>query len=122
MDKHVVFYDAECPLCRWVKFILQKLDWLDAVDWFPVQEVSEATREKANAYKNMYDEIYMLTTDKQLLTGYNTVRKLLSLLPATFPVAILMYMPFTRVLGSPAYRYFSRRRYRWFGRVDYERG
>ncbi|QDI90535.1 DUF393 domain-containing protein [Salicibibacter halophilus] len=121
MRKHVVFYDGECPLCRAVKRVLGKLDWRDAIHWHAVQEISAATLEKANAYKNMYDEIYMLTPDKQVLTGFNTVRKLLVLLPLTFPVAVLMYVPGAGLIGGPVYRFFSSRRYQWFGRVPYER-
>lgn len=119
MDKHIVFYDAECPLCRTVKAVLQKLDWLDRINWLPVQEVNEATRERINSYKNMYDEIYMYTRDKKVLTGYYTVRKILSLLPVTVPLAVFMYLPFTKNIGDPAYRFISKRRYRWFGRVPY---
>lgn len=119
MDKHIVFYDAECPLCRTVKAVLQKLDWLDRINWLPVQEVNEATRERINSYKNMYDEIYMYTRDKKVLTGYHTVRKILSLLPVTIPLAVIMHLPFVKNIGDPAYRFISKRRYRWFGRVPY---
>ncbi|MBB6449315.1 putative DCC family thiol-disulfide oxidoreductase YuxK [Geomicrobium halophilum] len=120
MDQHIVFYDAECPLCRSVKAVLQKLDWQNDVAWFPVQRVSRNTLEKANAYKNMYDEIYMLTKDKKVLTGYNTVRKLLSIFPVTLPFALFLYLPGAIVLGRPIYRFVSIRRYRWFGRVSYK--
>ncbi|MBY7144338.1 DUF393 domain-containing protein [Virgibacillus sp. NKC19-3] len=119
MDKHIVFFDAACPLCRSVKAVLQKLDWLDRINWFPVQDVKAATRERINRYKDMYDEIYMYTRDKKVLTGYDTVRKILSLLPLTIPLAVLMYLPFAKTIGSPAYRFISKRRYRWFGRVPY---
>jgi len=119
MEKHVVFYDAECPLCRTVKIIVKKLDWRRAIAWHPVQEVSEETREIANAYKNMYDEIYMYTKDGQVLTGFYTVREILTLLPVTFPLAGVLYLPFAENIGDSVYRFISKRRYRWFGRVPY---
>ncbi|QKY71023.1 thiol-disulfide oxidoreductase DCC family protein [Lentibacillus sp. CBA3610] len=119
MDKHIVFYDAECPLCRTVKAVLKRLDWKGAIFWFPVQKVSESTRERINAYKNMYDEIYMYTKDKKVLTGFYTVRRILSVLPATVPLAVLLYFPFIDYVGDPAYRFVSTRRYKWFGRVPY---
>lgn len=119
MNKHIVFFDAECPLCRTVKAVLKKLDWNEAVFWFPVQKVSEPTRDRINAYKNMYDEIYMYTKDKKVLTGFYTVRKILALLPVTIPLALLLYLPFAPIIGDPAYRFISKRRYKWFGRVPY---
>ncbi|GAB3061450.1 thiol-disulfide oxidoreductase DCC family protein [Virgibacillus ainsalahensis] len=121
MRKHIVFYDAECPLCRTVKAFLKKLDWLEAIAWYPVQEISETTRQRVNAYKNMYDEIYMYTKDKKVLTGFYTVRKIFSLLPVTIPLAALMHFPFAKNIGSPAYLFISKRRYRWFGRVPYDK-
>jgi len=121
MNKHIVFFDAECPLCRTVKTLLKKLDWSKAIFWYPVQEVSESVRSRANGYKNMYDEIYMYTKDKRMLTGFNTVRKILSLLPATIPLALLLYLPFAEIIGDPAYRFVSTRRYQWFGRVPYNK-
>ncbi|SFB07560.1 Predicted thiol-disulfide oxidoreductase YuxK, DCC family [Lentibacillus halodurans] len=121
MDKHVVFFDAECPLCRTVKAVLKKLDWNDAIFWYPVQEVSESTKKRVHLYKNMYDEIYMYTKDKQMLTGFYTVRKILSLLPATMPLAVSLYLPFAENIGDPAYRFISKRRYKWFGRVPYNK-
>ncbi|WP_036577527.1 thiol-disulfide oxidoreductase DCC family protein [Oceanobacillus picturae] len=121
MNKHVVFFDAECPLCRTVKAVLKRLDWNDTIFWYPVQEVSESIKERVNNYKNMYDEIYMYTKDKRVLTGFNSVRKILSLLPATTPFALLLYLPFVQIIGDPAYRFISTRRYKWFGRVPYNK-
>ncbi|WP_174615506.1 thiol-disulfide oxidoreductase DCC family protein [Virgibacillus ihumii] len=121
MNKHIVFFDAECPLCRTVKAVLKRLDWFDTIFWHPVQEVSESIKTRVNEYKNMYDEIYMFTVDKQVLTGFNTIRKILSLLPATIPLALLCYIPFVKKIGDPAYRFVSIHRYKWFGRVPYKK-
>ncbi|GAA5417380.1 hypothetical protein Pryu01_02443 [Paraliobacillus ryukyuensis] len=122
MNKHIVFFDAECPLCRTVKAVLKRLDWNNTIFWHPVQEVRESIKERVNNnYKNMYDEIYMYTIDKRVLTGFNTVRKILSLLPATIPLALLLYLPFVKNIGDPVYRFISTHRYKWFGRVPYNR-
>src|SRR5699024_9762016 len=107
MNRHIVFFDAECPLCRTVKAALKKLDWNDAIFWYPVQEVSESVKERVNGYKNMYDEIFMYTKDKQMLTGFDTVRRILSILPATMPLALLLHLPFAKIIGDPAYRFVS---------------
>ncbi|TFJ92368.1 thiol-disulfide oxidoreductase DCC family protein [Lentibacillus salicampi] len=121
MNKHIVFFDAECPLCRTVKLVLKKLDWRNAILWYPVQEVNESIKERVNGYKNMYDEIYMYTNEKQMLTGFYTVRRILASLPVTTPLALLLYLPFAENIGEPAYRFISIRRYKWFGRVPYNK-
>ncbi|SFE18252.1 Predicted thiol-disulfide oxidoreductase YuxK, DCC family [Lentibacillus persicus] len=120
MTKHIVFYDAECPLCRTVKAVLMKLDKNDAILWHPVQKVREDHQLEINIYKNMYDEIYMYTKNKEVLTGFYTVRKILSVLPATKLIGRFLYMPFVDYVGDPAYRFVSTRRYKWFGRVPYD--
>ncbi|ALX49328.1 thiol-disulfide oxidoreductase DCC family protein [Lentibacillus amyloliquefaciens] len=120
MAKHIVFYDAECPLCRTVKAVLMRLDRNETITWYPVQNVRKELQARINIYKNMYDEIYMYTKDRKVLTGFYTVRKILSVLPATKPIGMLFYLPLVDYIGDPAYRFVSTRRYKWFGRVPYE--
>ncbi|MBJ7895809.1 thiol-disulfide oxidoreductase DCC family protein [Bacillus atrophaeus] len=119
MEQNLVFYDAQCPLCRSLKAVLKKLDWAQRLRWFPVQEIDQSTYEKALKYKDVYDEIHMLTANNVMLKGFYTVRKILSVLPLTAPLGWLLYLPFADKLGKPLYQFISRHRYQWFGRLPY---
>lgn len=119
--RHLVFYDAECPFCFYVKKSLRKLDWFNKIEWIPVQEIEEHPEDYPYMqfrHKRMYDEIHMLTTSGNLHAGFYTVRRLLMALPVTVPFSLLLYLPFIDKLGSPYYIWFSKNRYDWFGRYS----
>ncbi|WP_270180697.1 thiol-disulfide oxidoreductase DCC family protein [Alkalihalobacillus sp. CinArs1] len=117
--KHLVFYDAQCPLCFNVKKTLQKLDWRGQIEWISVQEVEsnpEAYPYMQYRHDLMYDEIHMLTASGRLYSGFSTVRRLLLALPITIPLSLFLYLPYLDRIGSPLYKWFSKHRYEWFGR------
>ncbi|MGG3573178.1 DUF393 domain-containing protein [Bacillus gobiensis] len=119
MKKHLVFYDAECPLCRSVRAVILKLDWAKRLEWFPVQKIDQSVFYQTLKDRNIYDEIHMVTSKGELIKGFDTVRKILSLLPLTLPIGILLYFPFVSKIGDPVYKFISENRYQWFGRVEY---
>ncbi|SEB16518.1 Predicted thiol-disulfide oxidoreductase YuxK, DCC family [Thalassobacillus cyri] len=116
--KHTVFYDAQCPLCFSIKRVLRRLDWFNKLEWIPVQEVEKSNDFRYLAGKDIYDQIYMRTSNGKLLAGFYTIRKLLVSLPLTFYAGVLMYLPFASRLGSPLYKWISKNRYDWFGRYE----
>jgi predicted DCC family thiol-disulfide oxidoreductase YuxK len=120
VDTHIVFYDAQCPLCRTVKTVISSFDWRHELSWFPVQHVSEKTREKASKIVDMYDEIYVLTKEEEVLIGFQSIRKILSVLPAFFWLAFLMKPQIVEWIGKPTYQFISSHRHQWFGRLSYE--
>jgi predicted DCC family thiol-disulfide oxidoreductase YuxK len=119
MKYHLVFYDAECPLCRTVKAVIVKLDWFKRLKWLPVQTTGQSIYRHLLKGRNIYDEIHMLTSAGKLIKEFDTVRKILSVLPLTFPVAVLLYLPFIPKIGNRVYQFISKNRYQWFGRVEY---
>lgn len=121
MKTNIVFYDAQCPLCRAVKKVVMKLDWNRELRWFPVQSVSETTRTKAARYVDMYDEIYVLTKEGQVWIGIQAIRKILSCLPALAWLAPLLSLSLVQIAGSAAYRFISSHRHQWFGRLSIEK-
>ncbi|WP_028784979.1 thiol-disulfide oxidoreductase DCC family protein [Thalassobacillus devorans] len=119
--KHIVFYDAQCPLCFNLKRVLRKLDWFNKIKWISVQEAERSEGFRYLDGKDVYDEIYMKTSDGRLLAGFYTIRRLLVSLPLTFYAGLLMYLPFVSRFGSPLYKWVSKNRYDWFGRYDQPR-
>ncbi|WP_181347576.1 thiol-disulfide oxidoreductase DCC family protein [Thalassobacillus sp. CUG 92003] len=115
--KHVVFYDAKCPLCMNTKRVLKPLDWKSRIEWVPVQEADVEDYPFLKG-RNVYDEIYMQASSGVVYVGFYTIRRLLSALPVTRPVSLLLHLPGAALLGSPLYKWVSRHRYEWFGRYD----
>ncbi|WP_221565022.1 thiol-disulfide oxidoreductase DCC family protein [Alkalihalobacillus sp. TS-13] len=117
--KHVVFYDADCPLCSNARRIIERLDWFERIYWIPLQEI-EKTEYKLfiTQNRNVYDEIHMITSKGKVLKGFDTVRRVLTLLPISFPISLILYLPFIDKIFSPLYRWISKNRYDWFGRYD----
>ncbi|HET7579987.1 MAG TPA: DUF393 domain-containing protein [Bacillales bacterium] len=114
--KHTVFYDAECPLCSNAKKIIEKLDWFHRIEWIPVQKAEKENRFDFLKGRDIYDRIHMISENGRLYAGIYTIRKLLMLLPLTFPVSWMMYLPFVDKILDPLYMWVSKNRYQWFGR------
>ncbi|UOQ45166.1 DUF393 domain-containing protein [Halobacillus salinarum] len=119
--KHIVFYDAQCPFCFNVKRVLRKFDWLNKIKWVSVQEVEASGKYPYLEGRNTLDEIHMLTKEGEIKQGFDSIRKLLSVLPPLALIGLLLYLPGMKLFGSPAYRWFSGHRYDWFGRYDIPR-
>ncbi|MCM2676839.1 thiol-disulfide oxidoreductase DCC family protein [Alkalicoccobacillus plakortidis] len=115
--KHIVFYDAECPLCQSVKAVIVKLDWFNRFEWQSVQKIAE-TKYRFLQNRHLYDEIHMVTSDNEIKTGFYTVRKILLNLPLASGLALLLFLPFVDKLGVPLYTFISTNRYEWFGRIQ----
>lgn len=114
--KHIVFYDARCPLCSSVKAVIEKLDWFRRIQWVPIQEAEGNDDFSFLKGRDIYDRIQMLSSKGRLYAGFYTVRKLLTVLPLTFPVSWIFYLPYMDKVLAPLYMWVSKNRYHWFGR------
>lgn len=119
--KHIVFYDAQCPFCFYVKKTFRKFDWLNQIKWVAVQEVEGSGKYPYLEGRNTLDEIHMLTKEGEVKEGFYTIQKLLLTLPLFSLFGILLSLPGVDVIGSPFYRWFSDHRHQWFGRYGLPR-
>lgn len=118
--KYTVFYDARCPLCSSVKVVIEKLDWLRRFRWVPVQKAEISGDYDFLKNRDIYDRIQMLSSNGEVYEGFYTIRKILTLLPLTFPVSWVLYLPYMDKILSPLYMWVSKNRYHWFGRKPLE--
>lgn len=58
----------------------------------------------------------MLSPQGKVYEGFYTIRKILTLLPLTFAISWLGYLPYIDRILSPLYMWVSTHRYQWFGR------
>ncbi|GGF20513.1 hypothetical protein GCM10010954_19060 [Halobacillus andaensis] len=119
--KHIVFYDAQCPFCYYVKKWVQRLDWNANMKWVSVQEVYKNGRYPYLEGRPLLDEIHLLTDQGKVVEGFHSIRFILLQLPLFFMPGLLLYLPGMKVWGVRLYKWFSSRRYEWFGQYDQPR-
>lgn len=121
MKNLIVFYDGQCPLCQFVKKVTTRLDCHFQVNWVPVQAVRPATQAKAQSLTgtDMYEEIYVVTDNNRVAVGYQAIQEIVSVLPSIAWLTWLLNLSFVENLGQPLYRFISRHRHDWFGRLSY---
>ncbi|ELK46369.1 DUF393 domain-containing protein [Halobacillus sp. ACCC02827] len=119
--KHIVFYDAQCPFCFYVKKTFRAFDWQNRIKWVSVQETEKTDRYPYLEGRPVLEEIHMLTKEGEIVQGFHTIRKLLLALPLFSVFGILLSLPGMSTIGSPLYRFVSDHRHQWFGRYDIPR-
>lgn len=117
MAKNLVFFDAQCPLCYHAKNILQLFDWNKRISWMAVQLIEESPYAFLRS-KDLYDQIYMVSSSNLIFSGFHTIRRILFELPITRLFSFPLYLPFMDKILQPVYLFISKHRYRWFGRYD----
>ncbi|MGE6631088.1 DCC1-like thiol-disulfide oxidoreductase family protein [Bacillus sp. NPDC077027] len=110
MFRHIVFYDAKCLLYKRVKKIVGHLDWMNRIEWYPVQEIHQSLYSRVLDYRDVDEQIHMFTTQTELLSGFQTIRKILTILPVKKPLGYLFYLPFIESIVQPVYSYLSKHR------------
>ncbi len=117
--KHIVFYDGECPLCSKARSAIERLDWFHRIHWIPLQHIEKTEYQMfISQNRNVYEEVHMITSKGKILKGFDTVRRILMLLPVSFPISLLLYLPFIEKVFSPVYMWVSKNRFKWFGRYE----
>ncbi|WP_173918396.1 thiol-disulfide oxidoreductase DCC family protein [Halobacillus sp. Marseille-Q1614] len=116
--RHVVFYDARCPFCYYLKKTLRRLDWRKKIKWVSIQEVEKSEGYPYLKGRNISEEIHLLTNQGQVAAGFDAVRLLLLQLPPVSIFGLLSYLPPVNLIGPPFYRWFSSHRYEWFGQYE----
>ncbi|MTT31017.1 DUF393 domain-containing protein [Terrilactibacillus sp. BCM23-1] len=119
MKQHVVFFDAQCPLCANTKKVVKWLDWRNRIEWIPVQRIEDTPYKfLKDEGRDLYDQIHMVTSVGKILAGFETIRRILMALPLTSPLSLILYLPFMKKIFTPLYMWVSTHRYHWFGRYD----
>ncbi len=116
--KYIVFYDAQCPFCYYLKKVLRRFDWRRIIKWVSIQEVEKNRNYPYLAGKSLSEEIHMLTRQGKVRSGFDAIRVLLIQLPPVSFLGLISYLPPLSMIGPAFYRWFSSHRYEWFGRYQ----
>ena len=108
----LMLYDGLCILCTQSQRIVRSLDWLHRVERIDAQQGEViASRFPELNDADLLGEIYVRRRDGTWEIGFFGMRYLATLLPLTWIVVPLLYLPGMNWLGPRVYRWIARRRY-----------
>ena len=114
LGKGVVLYDGDCGFCQQSVRLLKALDWLRLLHFQSARDVANLPASEVPLDpQKMLDEMHLLTPDRRAVyAGFTAFRWISWRLPLTAPLAVLLYLPGVLPLGSRAYRWVARNRFR----------
>ncbi len=111
--KYIALFDRGCALCQSSKRLSMKFDWLNRVDWMPLQE------SKNEEWKSLYPlielrrELHLFDHNQRVWKGFFAIRKLMLQFPLTFLLGLICYIPFMSKIGVPLYSWVAKNRHRF---------
>ncbi|MGD6944173.1 thiol-disulfide oxidoreductase DCC family protein [Cytobacillus gottheilii] len=114
--KMTVLYDGTCSLCKESRRLFEKLDWLDKINWFSLQEYEKTNGETGYNQKELRKEIHLFTGSGKVLKGFYAVRLIMLQCPPAFVPGLLMYFPLVPLIGKPIYKMVAKNRHKFFRR------
>ncbi|MEH1008488.1 DCC1-like thiol-disulfide oxidoreductase family protein [Winogradskyella sp. ECml5-4] len=103
-----LFYDAECPLCMKTRIILSYCDVFKKLHFISVQQSINSNEQLKNFSE---DELLnnMCSIDKKgnVFVGLDTYKRAFLLMPISFPLGVIMYIPGISFIARKIYNYIA---------------
>ncbi|HWO75706.1 MAG TPA: DUF393 domain-containing protein [Bacillus sp. (in: firmicutes)] len=112
----LALYDAECALCQRTKKTVTKLDWFNKLKWASLQEYEKLDYTLSFRPIELRRELHLLVqTDKtvKVLKGFRSIRHMFLLMPSTFVLGLICYIPGVSLIGDPIYKWVAKRRHQF---------
>lgn len=117
---YTVFFDGMCPVCKKAKRNLERLDWLGRLQYEDIHNRSAAAAAlPAVTYADMLRQMYVKRPDGSYFGGFEAFRALAAVLPLCWPLVPFLWLPGARFLGTRAYKFIARNRFK-FAKCDDE--
>jgi predicted DCC family thiol-disulfide oxidoreductase YuxK len=110
----VVLFDGACPFCRKSVELLGRLDWFRRLRFENCRDVSKhPPTAQPLVMKDMLEEMHVVPPARdRFYKGFRAFRWISWRLPLTLPLAPFLYVPGVPYLGSVAYRWIAKNRYK----------
>lgn len=110
MNKHLVLYDDECPLCTFQMKVLTWLDWLNVAALVPLS--SEQAREVAPQLdrETLRSAMHVVTAKGAIYRGARCIRFLSLRMPLLVPLALLLWVPGVIWIAEHVYQLIANNR------------
>ncbi len=111
VKRHLVLYDAECPLCTFQMRLLTWLDWFYAFAVLPVSDPRAQAVAPQLTREQLLEAIHCVTADGRIHRGARCIRFLGMRLPLLIPVALTLWIPGVIQVAEVVYQWVSRNRH-----------
>ena len=110
MNKHIVLYDDECPLCQFQMKVLSWLDWRNALAIVPLSDPRAKATAPSLTREDLLEAIHCVTPQGRIYRGARAIRFVGMRLPLLVPVAVFLWIPGVIFLAEIVYGWVSRNR------------
>jgi len=109
---NIVLYDANCNLCKNIKIIFSKIDFLNCFNWISIEEY------KLKKYKLLDFDFSRLDSSFAVINKSNNIffefegcKYLITRIPLLWPLIIFFYIPYiSNFFGTLIYKKISKNR------------
>jgi predicted DCC family thiol-disulfide oxidoreductase YuxK len=109
----VVLFDGGCPVCRRTIRTLQRLDWLDRLQFANAMDADVRARvAPALTAEDVMQQMYVVDGHGRLAGGYDAQLRIGRRVPALWILSVLGALPGVRHIGTRVYRYIAANRRR----------
>ena len=112
-QRRAALFDGGCGFCRktvsvlWHLDVLGRTELFDVVNEWPAIAARYPRLDRAAAL----DDMHVVLEDGRVFTGYDAYRQLAWVLPATWMLLPILYLPPVRWVGWKVYRYVASHRH-----------
>ena len=118
MNRHIVLYDDECPMCTFQMRLLSWLDWFDVLALVPLSDSRAQEIAPSLNREDLLEAIHCVDTRGRIHRGARCIRFVGMRLPLLVPVALFLWFPSVIFIAEKVYALVSLNRHllsRWFG-------
>jgi predicted DCC family thiol-disulfide oxidoreductase YuxK len=109
----VVLFDGGCPICRRTVRALQRLDWLDRLQFADATNPRNRDTVAAGLTEAaVMQQMYVVDRQGRRSAGYDAQLRIAREVPLLWPFALVGWIPGLRQVGMAAYRYVAANRQR----------
>jgi predicted DCC family thiol-disulfide oxidoreductase YuxK len=118
MNRHIVLYDDECPMCTFQMRLLSWLDWFNVLALVPLSDARAQEIAASLKREDLLEAIHCVDARGRIHRGARCIRFVGMRLPLLVPIALFLWFPGVIFIAEKVYSLVSQNRHllsRWFG-------
>ncbi|GMV97699.1 MAG: DUF393 domain-containing protein [Phycisphaerae bacterium] len=112
-QEYGLIYDGQCPLCRRSVRLIKRLDWRGRIRPLDLHTQGEEIDRRAGglSHEVLMEAMHLVTPAGRVFAGFLALRRAAWVLPPTWLILPILYLPGVSRLGTAVYGRIARGRY-----------